>query len=502
MNQVQDQLERIRRAAREYGDEVTYQQAWEQAVRDVATANKVDPDQAVAGNPWFSSMLPENQDFSTPGGVVGAQNLLNQYLAGLQSQFNRVNEVGPYGQSSYVQNPDGTFTRRFDLSPNQALLNAFREEQDIRSAGLRKALMGDVEGQFGQPVDFGAQFGQAPSLDFGGASPGGNLSFRFAPGLDELSFEGLQALPGTGFEGSSDIVGERQRIEDKLFDRYKQRLAPDHQRERQELEQRLADQGIALNSELYNDSINRLERQQNDELLDLSTKATEFGGGEFSRLYGIGADIRRQGVNEAQRLFDAQQRRRQQAVGENISLFEADESKRRRETGEAKDLFDAQGRERDRAIGEFFSQRYAPLQEANMLSQQMRGVMQPSFAPMAQIGIPGIDVIGAGLGFGNLANQMAIAQLQAETAGADRQSRFDLANLQAGEAWRRLMAQQDFAQNQIGQSQPIAAPPRPSGGGGKGGFGGTAGAAAGAFAGPFLGGLGQAAGEGLYPKIF
>ena len=63
-------------------------------------------------------------------------------------------------------------------------------------------------------------------------------------------------------------------------------LAPEFARQREDLQQNLANRGIPITSEAYNDAINRLETQQGEQQQRLAQQATLAAGQEADRVFG------------------------------------------------------------------------------------------------------------------------------------------------------------------------------------------------------------------------
>lgn len=112
--------------------------------------------------------------------------------------------------------------------------------------------------------------------------------------FDPIDFNGLPAAPSAG-----DFAGERGRIEDTLYNKYTKGFGEDKERERDALEQRLAERGIAPGSgDLYKNEMDRFSEGWDGRFDDARARATEAGGNEWQRSYGIGADARGNAFNE------------------------------------------------------------------------------------------------------------------------------------------------------------------------------------------------------------
>jgi hypothetical protein len=151
---------------------------------------------------------------------------------------NRVNQRTPYGSLDYAitgEDPYGnpTWTATQSLSPAQQQLLDY---QNQTSAGLGKLAgqgLGYVENMLQTPFD-------------------------------------TSALPSTGFNPSQTYQ-----------DAYMQRLAPQLQQGREQLQQQLANKGIDIGSEAYDRAMQTQQQRENDLLLGATTQG--FGVGQQAR---------------------------------------------------------------------------------------------------------------------------------------------------------------------------------------------------------------------------
>ena len=83
-----------------------------------------------------------------------------------------------------------------------------------------------------------------------------------------------------------------------MFDRQLGLLQPEFARQSQELQQNLADRGIPITSQAYNDAIGRLQTQQGEERQRLAQQATLAAGQEADRVVNQARGIRAQQFGE------------------------------------------------------------------------------------------------------------------------------------------------------------------------------------------------------------
>ena len=266
---------------------------------------------------------PKAPEAPDPVAMSQAQAKANKDTAITQQFLNLINEYTPYGNRIFEGFKDPVtgeqrFRSTINLSPDAQ--RAFDAEQQV-NIGTRELANEQLD------------------------------RLRKALGQD-FSYEGLPAAPVANDE-------TRQRIEDALYNRYSGRINEQFARDQQDLEAKLAGQGvnIASNPEAYKRSLGLLGEQRNDALENAMNQAILMGGQEQSRLFGL------------------------------------------------------EGTARDRAIQEQAYLRNLPLNEIGALLGTGQ-VGLPQFAAPSQAGVAGTDVIGANALASNIAQQNYLAQLQ------------------------------------------------------------------------------------------
>jgi hypothetical protein len=151
---------------------------------------------------------------------------------------NRVNQVTPYGRLDYSitgADPYGnpTWTATQSLSPQQQQLLDYQNQTSAGLGRLSQTGLGYVENMLQTPFD-------------------------------------TSALPTTGFNPSQSYQ-----------DAYMQRLAPQLQQGREQLQQQLANKGIDIGSTAYDRAMQTQAQRENDLLLGATTQG--FGVGQQAR---------------------------------------------------------------------------------------------------------------------------------------------------------------------------------------------------------------------------
>jgi len=178
----------------------------------------------------------------------------NIEAARIATAANRVNQVTPYGSLKYDitgTDPFGnpTYTATQSLSPSQQQLLDYQNQASIGLGRLAGQGLGYVENMLASPFD-------------------------------------TSKLPSTGFNPSQSYQ-----------DAYMQRLAPQVQQGREQLQQRLANQGIDIGSEAYDRAMMQQAQRENDLLLGATTQGFDVGNRARAAAFGELAYQRNEPIN-------------------------------------------------------------------------------------------------------------------------------------------------------------------------------------------------------------
>jgi len=257
-----------------------------------------------------------------PMATAAAQGVINKETAIAQTRLNQVDEYTPYGNSIFtptgeVEDGIQRFRRDTTLNPEQQAI----VDQQTAISGNLNTLAGD-------------QLGRVQS----------NLADPY----------GYDDLPGAPVADAA----ARQEAIDAMYGQYESRLNPQFDQQQTALETRLANQGIGVGSDAYNQAMESFGRTRNDAYQSAQNQAVGAGGAEQSRLFGL------------------------------------------------------QGNARERAIQEYERQRNAPLNETNALMSGTQ-IQNPTFSPTPQTSIANTDYTG-------LVNQQYAGQMNAYNQGQSR----------------------------------------------------------------------------------
>lgn len=173
-----------------------------------------------------------------------AQSSANKETAISQAGLNSVNQYTPFGSLEYSQSgtwADGTpkFSATQTLTPQQQRIADLSQNASETYGQTGNALLNNVKGMLSQPVDM-SQFGAQPTYD---------NAFR------DQSYNDLMARSNSTYD-----------------------------RQRQQLETQLANQGITAGSQAYNDAFQPFYQGLNDATIQSRLNAGNLAGAEYGRM--------------------------------------------------------------------------------------------------------------------------------------------------------------------------------------------------------------------------
>lgn len=214
-----------------------------------------------------------------------------------QANANRYNIQGPSGSQTWSTDPSGQATQKISLNPSE------QKQYDLQNQIAEQLLSGN-QGHIKELTDTPFTY-DTSGFD---QTPYSTDKSRFAS--SDFSFD--QSTPAAA---------------KALYDRQVALLQPDFDRQDRSFEQRLANAGVPLGSEAYNDALSQHEQDKNFALADASRAATTMGSqlalgerqqnqSEASTLAGLGLSERQQRTNEATQKANMSLGQRQQRYNE------------------------------------------------------------------------------------------------------------------------------------------------------------------------------------------
>ena len=207
-----------------------------------------------------------------------------------QAKANQITQLTPYGNLIYGNYANGQFSPFTGEDQRQALQIQETPYQNQFRQGGEQLSLGLIE----QMLSQGAMLPQVRSAS------------QIEQGLSPIS---------------SDFSGDTQRTQNAVFEQTASQLRPEFDRQRRQIEQRLADQGLPVGSEAYNEELSRLEQSQGNQLNQLSLQSVQAGSAEQDRLARLAAALRGQQYNEQAGFTSLENQARAGQFGEIGTLF-------------------------------------------------------------------------------------------------------------------------------------------------------------------------------------
>lgn len=244
------------------------------------------------------SKAPAPPDYT---GAAQATAAGNKDAALATAAANRVNQYGPNGSmvySSAGNDPSGnpTYNLTTTLSPEQQQL------QNQENA-LNKGLLGTAQSGLTYANDVLSK----PGVDQSQLTQPGQMGNAYTPNLTDLNAN----LPTTGYNPG-------QSYQDAMMSR----LQPQIERENEQTNTRLANQGIMQGSEAYKNAQTALSQQHNDLLNNATVQGLQAGLQANEQQFGQNQAQNQQALSTQNQLFNQQNTNYGQGLGANQQEFQ------------------------------------------------------------------------------------------------------------------------------------------------------------------------------------
>jgi hypothetical protein len=282
-----------------------------------------------------------------------------------------------------------TFSATQILSPQQQAIQDQNTAAQMNLAGMANYQSGRLSQHLSSDFDLANAPGAGDASAITGIQ---KAPTTFADVGQQQSTFGDAGEITRSYGPQDSFSADRSRVEDALYGR----LNPQLQRERGNIEQRLADQGIRYGSQAYASAMDDYNRQANDARLGV----TAAGGAEQQRMMDMAA--KQAGFqNTAQQQAYEQAMGRgtfaNQAQGQNFSQAamrgQFEQSGLAQQLAQAQSGFNAQNMARNQYITEQYQARNQPINEISALMSGSQ-VQNPNFVNAQQPQIPTTDVAG------------------------------------------------------------------------------------------------------------
>jgi hypothetical protein len=336
---------------------------------------------------------PEAPQPPNPYQTAAAQTGTNVSTGVANAFLNNVNQNTPQGSLSYDvtgshswQDPSTgqtynipRFTSTQSLSPNEAQIKNFSDNTRLttgKAAWDSSQRLYNLLGTEFNPMAQGPQAGSAAGIL---GAPQAKLSYD-SGGPIQREFGDAGKI-----QGADDFSADRLRVEDSLM----QRINPQLQRERSNIEQRLADQGIRYGSQAYASAMDDYNRQATDTRFGAINQA----GQEQARMVGMSQAAQQQMYDQLMGRGSFANAAQAQQNAQNAGAAGFYNTGAQQQLGQQQSGFNAQNAARNQYMQEAYQARNQPMNEVAALASGSQ-VQNPNWLNTPQSQIATTDIGG------------------------------------------------------------------------------------------------------------
>jgi len=281
-----------------------------------------------------------------------------------------------------------TFTATQSLTPQGQAIQDQSMAAKLNMAGMANAQSARLSSHLANDINLS----NAPAAGDAGAIGSVPKALTEFDDVGQQQTEFGEAGDITRSYGPGDFSADRNRVEDALY----QRLNPQLERERGNIEQRLEEQGIRYGSPAYKQAMDDYNRQANDARIGV----TAAGGQEQQRMMDMAAQ--RAGFENAaqQQAYTQAQGRGQFANMAQSTAFQQEAARGEftnaglaQQIAQAQSGFNAQNMSRNQYMNEQYALRNQPINEISSLLSGSQ-ISNPNFVNTPNNQIPTTDVAG------------------------------------------------------------------------------------------------------------
>lgn len=353
----------------------------------------------------MSFLKPDPPEPVNPYVAASAQTGTNVSTAVANAMLNRVNQVTPQGSLTYNTTGNYSWTDPSTghsynipqqtvsqiLSPTQQAIQGQQEATQYNLAGMANAQSQRIAGLLSNEIDIsGAPARGNAELLQTGSIPAARATFE-GGGPIQNSLQGTWDVT-RDYGPADNFSADRSRVEQALYDR----LNPQLQQERSNIEQRLSDQGIRYGSAAYTRAMDDYNRMANDARLAVTAQ----GGAEQQRLNQMEAQraafqntAQAQGYEQALGAGGFANQAQAQQFGQNAQQAQFYNTALAQQLAQQQSAFNAAQASRNAWLNEQYAQRNQPIQEISALMSGSQ-VQNPNFVNTPSTQIPTTDVAG------------------------------------------------------------------------------------------------------------
>lgn len=216
-----------------------------------------------------------------PTVVSNAQSAANIATAQAQQKLNMINTYGPNGSVVYGADPNapGGYSQTTQLSPDQQKINDLGNSANIGALGLANDQVGRIGTALGTPLNTDGLAPLAGSIP--GAGQGIQSTFDKGGPL-QYSFNQGQQVQG---QVGGDLNQARQQAQDAAYSQATARLDPRFNTAESQMQTRLANQGLSMNSDAYKNAADTFGRERTDAYGQAQNQAVQQGNAAADQLF-------------------------------------------------------------------------------------------------------------------------------------------------------------------------------------------------------------------------
>lgn len=421
----------------------------------------------------MSKSTPTPPAAPDPAALANAQSAANINTATEQQRLNLLNSSGPNGSVTYSADPSspGGYSQQTTLSPgqqsiydsNQALAGTASQVANDQLTRVNGALQQGLQAPTYQtqiansgPVTSNITSSGGIQTGINGLGPlqssygsGGAIQSSYAPGSPIQSSYGsggpIQSSYGNGGQiqgqvGDNNASGAVNQAANTAWQQAISRLAPAYGLQSNQLDARLASQGIGINSAAYGNAHDIFGRQVNDALNQAAYGAVSAGDAEQNTLYGQ-ALASGNFANAAQ----AQGNQQNLQAGNFANAAQAQGNQQNLQAGNFANEAQQQGNQQNLQAGTFVNNAQAQSNNQNLNAAQLAN----------QTALAQFQAGQAQGQFANQAQQQQYSQNAQTAAFANQAQQQQYLQNQGTAQFANQAANQQFQSNAEAQNQPI-----------------------------------------------
>jgi hypothetical protein len=220
-----------------------------------------------------------------PTVVANAQSAANIATAQEQQRLNMINTAGPQGTVNYAADPNapGGYSQTTTLSPAEQQTYDLSKLAQNGALGIGNDQLARISQALGQGLDLSGLPALQGGVSTAGLNPGGGIQGSFNTGGPlQYGFDPGQQVQG---QVGGDLNQARQQAQDAAYAAATSRLDPQFQRQGDQLDTRLANQGLGQNSAAFQNAQDTFSRGRNDAYSLAQQNAVQQGNTAADQLF-------------------------------------------------------------------------------------------------------------------------------------------------------------------------------------------------------------------------